>query len=146
MARLTERQAAFARHLITGMSATEAARKAGYSATYADRQAKQLLENPQVAERLRQLRDKVDDGSIMTARETLQRLTSIARGEGRIERSTPAGIFELPPDWSDRQRALSELAKHHGLLTERHEVTLRKAPGDMTDAELQQALQDAGLL
>lgn len=146
MARLTERQAAFARHLITGMSATEAARKAGYSATYADRQAAKLVENPQVAKRLQQLREKIDDGSIMTARETLQRLTSIARGEGAILRSTPAGLVELPPDWSDRQRALTDLAKHHQLLTDRHEVIIRKPPAEMTDDELAQALQDAGLL
>lgn len=79
MARLTERQAAFARHLITGMSATEAARKAGYSATYADRQAKQLLENPQVAAYLDTLRAKIETATIMTAQETLEELSKLGR-------------------------------------------------------------------
>lgn len=138
--RLTERQAAFCRHLITGKTATEAARDAGYSASYANRQAKQLLDNPQVAAYLEKLRGKIEDTSIMTARETLQRLTAIARGEGTALRSTPAGIVELPPDWSDRHRALAELAKHHGLLVDKREVTLRKPPEEMTDAELVEAL------
>lgn len=139
---LTSRQAAFTRHLITGMSATEAARKAGYSPSYADRQANQLLEKPQVAAELNRLRAKLDNSAIMSAQEVLERLTSIARGEGEIPRSTPAGIFELPPDWADRQRALTELAKHHGLLIDKREVTLRKPPAEMTDEELVAALHE----
>src|SRR5690606_21172849 len=97
MAKLTPRQAAFTRDLIPDMSATEAARKAGYSPSYADRQANQLLEKPQVAAELERLRAKLDNSAIMSAQEVLERLTSIARGEGEIPRSTPAGIFELPP-------------------------------------------------
>ncbi len=134
MARLTERQAAFARHLITGMSATEAARKAGYSATYADRQAKQLLENPQVRAELDRLRAKIEQKAIVTAEEVLTGLLTEAKREGD------------GANHAARVAAWAHLGRHLELFTERHEVTLRKAPGDMTDAELQQALQDAGLL
>src|SRR5690625_7508045 len=59
----------------------------------------------------------------MSAREVLERMTAIARGEGLIPRSTPTGIHDLPPDWSDRRGALVELAKQHKLLTDRVDVT-----------------------
>lgn len=118
---LSARQAAFARSLLQGMSAAAAAREAGYSPKYADRQAHRLAKLPQVVAYLEELKAKADDESVMTARETLQRLTSIARGEGRIPRSTPNGIYDLPPDWTDRHRALDALAKHHGLYSDRRD-------------------------
>lgn len=123
MAKLTERQAAFARNLVKGMSATEAARQAGYSESYANREAAKLVVKPQVAEYLSELRSKIETESIMSAQEVLERLTAIARGEGKVLRSTPTGLFELPPDWADRHKALAELAKHHGLLTDRVDLT-----------------------
>ena len=139
---LTSRQAAFCRHYFAGKSATEAARLAGYSEAYANRQARQLLDNPQVKQKLAELQAEADNEAIMSAREVLERFTSIARGEGEIPRSTPAGIFELPPDWADRQRALVELAKYHSLSVEKREVTLKKPPSEMTDAELLEAFSE----
>lgn len=140
--KLTSRQAAFCRHYFAGKSAAEAARLAGYAKKYADRQGHQLLENPRVRAHLDQLQQQADSEAVMSAREVLERYTSIARGEGKIPRSTPAGIFELPPDWADRQRALQELAKYHNLSIEKREVTLKKPPGEMTDAELVEALNE----
>lgn len=139
---LTSRQAAFCRHYFAGKSAAEAARLAGYATKYADRQGHQLLENPRVKEHLAELQQQADSEAIMSAREVLERFTSIARGEGEIPRSTPAGIFELPPDWSDRHKALVELAKYHSLSVEKREVTLKKPPSEMTDAELLEAFNE----
>lgn len=139
---LTSRQAAFCRHYFAGKSATEAARLAGYSESYANRQAKQLLDNPQVKEKLAELQAAAESENVMSAREVLERFTSIARGEGKVPRSTPTGIYELPPDWADRHKALVELAKYHSLSVEKREVTLKKPPGEMTDAELVEALHD----
>ena len=139
---LTSRQAAFCRHYFAGKSATEAARLAGYSEAYANRQARQLLDNPLVKQKLAELQEQADSEAIMSAREVLERYTAIARGEGEIPRSTPAGIFELPPDWADRQRALDALAKYHNLSIEKREVTFKKPPGEMTDAELVEALNE----
>lgn len=130
MAKLTERQAAFCRQLITGKSATEAARQAGYSHTYADRQAKQLLEKPQVAAELDRLRHKVERQAVVTAEEVLRGL----KEEAQNAESDAA-----------RVNAWAHLGKHLGLFTDRTEITLRKAPEHMTDEELEAALQDAGL-
>lgn len=182
MPNLTERQRAFCRELITGASATEAARQAGYSHSYADRQAKQLLEKPQVAQELARLREKVEKSAIMTAQETLEELSKLGRanlldyfrltseGDPVIDLSnvTPeqaAALVEIQVEdylegrgedarqvrririkMADKKGALDSLAKHHGLLTERVDVTLRKPPEAMSDAELDEALNAAGVL
>lgn len=119
--KLTSRQAAFCRHYIQGKSGAEAARLAGYK--NAGRQAYQLLEKAHIKEHLAELQAQADSEAVMSAREVLERMTAIARGEGLIPRSTPTGIHDLPPDWSDRRGALVDLAKHHKLLTDRVDVT-----------------------
>lgn len=128
---LTELQAAFCRYLITGMTATQAAKEAGYSPSYADRQAKQLLEKPQVAAELARLRSKIEAKAIVTAEDVLRGL-----------------LHEAKSALTDAARvsAWAHLGKHLGLFTDRHEVTIRKPPSEMTDEELDKALQDAGLL
>lgn len=140
MSKLTSRQAAFCRHYFAGKSATEAARLAGYSHSYANRQAKQLLDNPPIKKKLAELQSQADSESIMSAREVLERYTDIARGEGLIPRSTPTGIHELPPDWSDRLKALQELAKYHNLSVEKRIISFEKHPDDMTATEVLEAL------
>lgn len=164
MAKLTERQAAFCRHLITGMSAAEAARKAGYSESYADREAARLVEKPQVAAYLAKLRSKVENDSIMTAQETLEELSKLGRanlldyfrltsdGEPVIDLSgiTPAqaaALAEIQVEdfmdgrgegarevrririkMADKKAALELLGKHHGLFTDRVDLTTGGQP------------------
>lgn len=138
MSKLTSRQAAFCRHYIQGKSGAEAARLAGYK--NAGRQAYQLLEKTHIKEHLAELQSQADSESIMSAREVLERYTDIARGEGLIPRSTPTGIHELPPDWSDRLKALQELAKYHNLSVEKRIISFEKHPDDMTATEVLEAL------
>lgn len=109
--RLTERQAAFCRHLITGKTATQAARDAGYSTTYADRQAKQLLENPQVAAELERLRAKIEPEAIVTAQDVLRGL----RNEAENAQSDTA-----------RVAAWAHLGKHLGMFTDKVETSGRQ--------------------
>lgn len=141
MARLTDKQRAFCRHLITGMTGAEAARAAGYK--NGGRQAYQLLEKPHITEYLRDLRAQIDHEGIMTAEEVLRRLSGIARGEGEADKATSRGVFTTGPEWSDQTRALDLLAKHHGVLKERIELTTQKRPEDMTDEELEEVLARA---
>jgi len=138
--KLTSRQAAFCRNLIQGMTGAEAAREAGYK--NGGRQAYQLLEKPHIQAYLAELKAEVESDAIMSGREVLERWTATARGEGVIPRSTPTGIHELPPDWSDRHAALKELAKYHTLYVDRKEITLKKPPAEMRDAELLEALSE----
>ena len=67
MARLDARQAAFCRHYaLEKKSATEAAKLAGYSPSYANRQAAKLVDKPQIKARIEELQRRVDDQFVVT--------------------------------------------------------------------------------
>jgi phage terminase small subunit len=109
---LTPRQAAFCRHMLEpGITATEAARKAGYSPTYADRQARQLLENPQVAAKLAALRADADDEAIISRAEVLRGM------------HTEATLYGEGASHSARVAAWAHLGKHLGIFTDKQEHT-----------------------
>lgn len=57
--RLTERQAKFTRFVAGGMTATQAAKDAGYGKQYANREAKLLLDKPQIQRYLAELTEKI---------------------------------------------------------------------------------------
>ena len=107
---LTPRQAAFCRHMLEpGINATEAARRAGYSPAYADRQAKQLLEIPQVAAKLAALRADSEHEAVVSRADVLRGLhaEAILAGEGSSH--------------SARVAAWAHLGKHLGMFTDRVE-------------------------
>jgi len=128
--RLTSRQATFCERYITGITATEAARQAGYSPSYANREAAKLVDKPQVAAYLAELRAKIAERAIVTAEDVLRGLKKEAEG---AESDTA------------RVAAWAHLGKHLSLFTEKTEVTIRKDPSAMSDEELEQALRHAGL-
>lgn len=134
--RLTELQAAFARELIKGKSATQAAKDAGYSENYANRQALTLIDKPQIQEYLQELRAEVEKVDVADAQEVLQGLTAVLRGEGTRPTSTKAGIVDLPPSWGDSVRAMDLLGKYHTLFADRVEnsgtvnINVRRIPAD----------------
>jgi phage terminase small subunit len=130
VAKPTARQAAFCERLITGLSATEAARQAGYSPHYANREAAKLVDKPQVAAYLADLRARVAERAIVTAEDVLRGL----KHEAETAESDTA-----------RVAAWAHLGKHLSLFTEKSEITIRKDPSAMTDEELEQALRHAGL-
>lgn len=137
MSKLSSKQAAFVREYLKDGNATAAARRAGYSDPNYGRQ---LMAKPNVAAYLAKLNKKAESSAVMSKQEVLERWTSMARGEGTIPRSTPTGIHELPPDWSDRHRALQDLAKYHNLSVEKRVISFEKHPDDMTAAEVLEAL------
>ena len=115
---LTPRQAAFCRHMTEpGMTATQAAKLAGYSPAYADRQATQLLDIPQVAAKIAALTADGDNEAVVNRADVLRGLHSEAldRGEGSSH--------------SARVAAWAHLGKHLGMFADRQEhsggVTIR---------------------
>lgn len=119
--RLTDRQRAFCHHLITGITATEAARRAGYSHTYADREAAKLVVKPQVAEYLSELRAEIKSDAIMTTEELQAWWTSITRGDVTpmtIPGDEPTTINAIP-DLKDRLKASELLGKSKGAFIDR---------------------------
>lgn len=77
--RLTQKQETFCLKYFELGNATKAALIAGYSPKNADVIASQNLEKLSVQARLRELRQKTEDASVMNVQERKQRLTEIAR-------------------------------------------------------------------
>jgi len=78
--RLTRRQELFCLKYFELGNGTEAALQAGYSPHTAAVIASENLNKPKIAHRLRELRDKTADASVMTVLERKRKLTEIARG------------------------------------------------------------------
>lgn len=142
---LTAKQAAFVREYLIDLNATQAAIRAGYSPKTAYRTGADNLRKPQVAAAISKAQQARAERVQITAAEVLERLIEIARGEIQVLKVTKVGPMELPPDFSDRTRALELIGKHLGMFTDKTEITLRKPPEHMTDQELDEALRDAYL-
>jgi phage terminase small subunit len=132
--KLDARQAAFCRHYLQADSATEAAKLAGYSPHYANRQAKQLLDKPQIAAEVTRLKERAEQAAVEEY--------AVTRSDVRRGLHHEAQNAETP---AARVRAWELLGKDIGMFTDKHEVTFRKDPSAMTDEELELALQHAGL-
>lgn len=107
--RLTERQAAFCRHLINGKTAAEAAREVGYK--NAGRQAYQLLEKPHINEYLAQLRGEVETKAILSAQELQEWWSNLVRGQ------------EDEAKIAERLKASELLGKAKGVFVDRQETS-----------------------
>lgn len=133
--KLTPREEAFVREYLIDLSATNAAKRAGYSAKTAKEQGYQLLKRPRIAaaiEAAMQARNQRLDAS---ADDVLREITRLAMFDPAafVNVKKPADVAKLPENvrraivgWSwDRQgrftiklakeSALSMLGQHHGL-------------------------------
>ena len=98
--KLTERQKRFAEYYAQCGNTVQSAISAGYSEKYANSDACKILENPRVAEYIRQLTEKAQDSRIMTAKERQITLSDIAK--------------ETEYEPSDRIKAIDVLNKMTG--------------------------------
>lgn len=114
--RLTDQQRTFCEHLNRGMTAAEAARRAGYSKSYADREANQLLEKPQVKAYMDELRAASRTDSIADGKERREFLSRVLRGEVKDVATGGKELeyIETPVPVAERTRAAVELAKMDG--------------------------------
>jgi phage terminase small subunit len=133
--KLDARQAAFCRYYaVDHKTATEAAKLAGYSPHYANSQAAQLLRKSKISDEVARLKERAEQAALEEY--------AVTRSDVRRGLHHEAQNAETP---AARVRAWELLGKDIGMFTDKHEVTLRKDPGAMTDEELEQALQHAGL-
>lgn len=86
---LTAKQEAFVQNIIQGMSQADAYRSAYSTKNMSDnaiyREASLLVENPKVAQRLKELRDELASPAIMSAQERLEWLTKIVKGSNILQ-------------------------------------------------------------
>ena len=118
MARLTPKQQKFADEYVATGNATEAAIKAGYSKNYANTNASKLLQNTTIKQRVEKRMAEIADAKIMKAKEAMERLTEIARGERKEEvvLMSPRGdviTIEKAPDNATVIRAIQEILKRY---------------------------------
>ena len=77
--KLNQRQELFCQYIFTGMTATDAAIKAGYDPKWAGTNADKQLKNTKIAERIALLNAKIERSAIATVQERQERLTEFLR-------------------------------------------------------------------
>lgn len=107
MVEITEQQKKFCQHLLTGMSATQAAIAAGYSKKAARQQGSLLLTYPYVKSYLGTLSAELEKRRILSGSQVLEMLSELAA---------------KTPKPTDKLNALNLLGKYHKLFTELHET------------------------
>jgi phage terminase small subunit len=108
--KLNLRQRKFAEYYAQSGNIVQSAIKAGYSEKYANADACKILENPRVAEYIREISEKMQDERILTAKERQAILSDIIRDANHVEPS-------------DRIRAIDVLNKMQGDYISKVEVS-----------------------
>ena len=145
---LTPKQQRFADEYIKAPNATQAAILAGYAKRSAGQVGAENLKKPEISEYIERRLQEISDAKVMDAKEVLETLTQIGRGEikeatvvtlkkptvvevdgakGPYEKLTyqeVAEVFESPTKNSDRVRALELLGKRHMLWTDKVKATV----------------------
>lgn len=146
--KMTPKQQRFADEYIKDPNATQAAIRAGYSKKTAKQAGTENLAKPYLKEYIDQKLQEISDAKIMDAKEVLETLTQIGRGEiaettvvtlkkptvvevdgakGPYQKLTyteVAEVFESPTKNSDRVRALELIGKRHMLWTDKVQATV----------------------
>ena len=125
---MTEQQELFCREYLVDRCGTQAAMRAGYAERSAKTTACRMLALDRIKVYIARLDSEIKSQHILSAIETLERI------------SAEACNMKNPP--KDRIKSLELLAKHHGLLVERHEVG---KPGDfvkLSDAEIDKEIME----
>lgn len=133
MAKLTEKQRRFADCYIKTGNASESARMAGYSETYAKTHVYKLLENARVKSYIDKRLEELKKESIAEQDEVLQYLTSVMRGNVKDEQLLVVGDgdfgsdverHERRSDTMARTKAAELLGKRYRMWTEKQEVEM----------------------
>lgn len=131
--RLTEKQKRFVDYFIETGNASEAARKAGYSAKYAAQNTDKLLKNTNIATAIEARLKQLESERIADATEVLQFLTAAMRGEIRedvvvtemiCEGCSEARIMDKQLSAKDRVKAAELLGKRYGLQTDKLQIEM----------------------
>lgn len=117
----------FCLEIVSGKSGTQAAIDAGYSAKTAGSQANRLLKNAEIKSRIAELMEQIASQKVADAREVMEYLTAVMRGEAMSHVLCLAGdgmqeVIEKQPDEKEKLKAAELLGKRYGLFKEVMEV------------------------
>ena len=130
---LTEKQKRFIDYYIELGNATQAAIRAKYPRKTAANMGAKLLKNKKVAIELKKRLELLESKRIASATEVLEYLTSVMRGDtiadvvvvvGCGQGESVARKIDKHPDEKERLKAAELLAKRHGLLSEKIDLTV----------------------
>ena len=147
--KLTEKQKRFADEYIKSGNATQAAIKAGYSKKTAKIVASQNLTKLNVKSYIDDRMKVIEDNRIMTAKEAVELLTGIGRGEVKetVVVASPVGVetVEKEADLKTRISAIKEILKRYPDNDKLMEQQLRKlaAEADLAEAKAKEYIEDS---
>lgn len=112
--KLTNKQQKFADEYIRTGNATKSALEAGYSPKTAQRMGSENLSKPLIKSYINSVMEKLESAKIATAKETLEYLSSVMRGEQTEDVVTSKGVFQnIPVSAKDRITAAKEILKRY---------------------------------
>lgn len=123
MNKLTEKQELFCIDYVKTLNATQSYKNVYVNVTQktAEVNGIRLLGNARVKARIDNLMNEIKTEKIADAKEVLELLTQVARGELTEDIVTGKGsvVYDMKPQINSRLKALDLLAKRYGLLTEK---------------------------
>ncbi|HJF54395.1 MAG TPA: terminase small subunit [Limosilactobacillus coleohominis] len=149
--KLTQKQRLFADEYIKSGNATQSAVKAGYAERSARFVGAENLTKPNIKAYIEDKMAEIESHKIADAKEAMQAITSIARGETMETQAQLNPITgewektEVPADLKTRLTAWREIMKRYPLADELTKAQLRKANADARVAEARaKSMEDNG--
>ena len=136
--KLTVKQQKFCDEYIKSGNATEAALKAGYRSRTAYSIGNENLKKPELKKYIEEKIKEIESAKLATAKETLEYLTSVMRGEQTETVVTAKGLYKnVEVSAKDRITAAKELLKRYPI-DPLSKMQLRKinAEADLTEARV----------
>lgn len=136
---MTPKQERFVQEYLIDLNATQAAIRAGYSPKTAQEQSSRLLSNAIIRDAVAKAQGKRTERTELTQDWVLGRLVE------NVERAMTArpvldsegeSIGEFRYEGNVANRALELLGKHLEMFVDRSETTIKRAPAELTDAEI----------
>lgn len=125
---LTEKQSRFVDNYIITANASEAAKRSGYSPKTAFAIGTENLHKPEVRKAIDARLGELASERIADAKEAMEHLTSVMRGEKQEIVVTQSGKkIKVPPKICDRNRAAELILKVHGAFQEKLDVEVSGA-------------------
>lgn len=124
---MTDKQRKFCDEYLIDCNGTQAAIRAGYSKKTAYSQGERLLKNVEVKNYIQEQLNKISSEKTADAKEVIEYLTSVLRGESQAEIVVIEGTgdgcsdarkMKKAPDEKERLRAAELLGKRYGLFKE----------------------------
>lgn len=127
MERLTRKQKRFIEEYIIDCNATQAAIRAGYKESNARQTATENLAKPYISEAIKRKLAEISSERVATAREVLEYLTSVMRGEQteqiiRFDENGGQVVDHILPSTKERLKAAELIGKRYGIFKETYDI------------------------